>query len=600
MKLHPLSPEVVRQIAAGEIIDRPAAIVKELIENALDAGATMIQVELQDGGMGWLRVSDNGSGMRREEVPLALQRHTTSKIQDLADLQRIRTLGFRGEALASICAVAQVELLTRTDDELEGTIARSLPSTWTASSNEVAPQLETQAAVHTIGPPLTLHPAASPRGASITVSALFAQVPVRRKFLKSPLREQELVHETLVRYALCYPEVAFRLVCDRREVLQLPPASQLQRCGMLLGQETVGEMVEISYEGFDLRFQGLISRPTLARAGRGGQFFAINRRPVRGGLLAVALERPYAGRLPPGRNPLALLYLDMDPTLVDVNIHPRKTEVRYLQERAVFWAVQQTVGQALAQFPSGTPLAPGTEPHQGEDSRIWQLFNQDLVEPTLIQEAAAAYSGGNALRAIGQLHQSYLLAQDAHGMVVADQHAAHEQILYENLLRNRQTYALSQAWIWELSQREVEAVLNSLGVLADLGFDIEAFGPASLMVRGIPAAIAGIAMDLAQRDAAATPGGVSLAVAGLPSFLEGLLAELQQRRQEPPEILRSHVAARCACLAAVKAGDPLDLSQVQLLLNDLARIWSPATCPHGRPAIFTISLAELERRFLRR
>ncbi|MBI3943218.1 MAG: hypothetical protein HY326_09415, partial [Chloroflexi bacterium] len=195
---------------------------------------------------------------------------------------------------------------------------------------------------------------------------------------------------------------------------------------------------------------------------------------------------------------------------------------------------------------------------------------------------------------------SYLVAQDPNGMVVADQHAAHEQILYENLLRDRQTYPLSRVWIWELSQREAEPVLNSLGVLADLGFDIEPFGPASLIVRGVPATIAGISGDLAGANAGGHPDEVFPAVAGLQLFLEGLLAELQQRREEPPEILRTYVAARCACLAAIKAGDPLTIDQAQVLLDNLARIWSPATCPHGRPAIFTVSLAELERRFLRR
>ena len=315
--IHILDKTVAERIAAGEVVERPASVVKELIENAIDAGAHAISIEIRQGGVSLIRVSDNGSGMSRADAPLAVERFATSKIATAEDLSAIRTLGFRGEALPSIASVSQLEILTRTRDEIEGTRVRVVDG-----------QIQTEVA-------------GAPIGEQVTVRDLFYNAPARRKFLKSPLRETELIQKTAVTYALAYPHIAFRLVVDGRETVNLakapdPSASLragssqgLERIGAAWGREVAEEMVAVDATSVDLRVRGFVSRPTLARASREWQAFFVNGRPVRSGLLAVMLERPYAGRFPPSRHPLAVIQIDLDPRQVDVNVHPRKAEVRY-------------------------------------------------------------------------------------------------------------------------------------------------------------------------------------------------------------------------------------------------------------------------------
>ena len=336
--IHVLPPQVAVSIAAGEVVERSPSVVKEMVENALDADAAAISVEVASGGLSLVGVSDNGCGISRADAPLALERFSTSKIRTLADLSAIRTLGFRGEALAAIAAVARLTILTRTAAELEATRV-------TVRDGQVA-----------------VEPAANPVGCSMAVSDLFYNTPARLKFLKSPLRESELCQETVARYALAYPEVAFRLTVDGRERLVAPPATSLERLGLALGREAAAEMLPIAWEAGELRVHGYVSSPEVGRSRRDGQYFYLNHRPIRSDLLAVMLERPYAGRLPLGRSPLAVVYLDLDPALVDINVHPRKAEVRFAQEHAVYQALSQAVSAALAPFPVqetwGCPAGP--------------------------------------------------------------------------------------------------------------------------------------------------------------------------------------------------------------------------------------------------
>jgi DNA mismatch repair protein MutL len=322
-----LDKSVAERIAAGEVVERPASVVKELIENSIDAQAHAISVEIREGGISLIRVSDNGIGMSRADAALALERFATSKIVTAEDLSAIRTLGFRGEALPSIANVSQLEILTRTRGEIEGTRVRVV---------------EGQAEVQVAGAPI---------GAQVVVRDLFYNAPARRKFLKSPLRETELIQKTLMTYALAYPRIAFRLVVDGREAVNLTPSQELERIGAVWGREAAAEMVEVRYTSVDLHMHGFVSRPTLARASREWQVFFANDRPVRSGLLTVMLERPYVGRLPPGRHPLTVIWIDVDPHLLDVNVHPRKAEVRFYQERAIYGALTQATAQALHDFP---------------------------------------------------------------------------------------------------------------------------------------------------------------------------------------------------------------------------------------------------------
>ena len=548
MPIHVLPPSVAAQIAAGEVVERPASVVKELIENSLDADARAISVEVRDGGLSLIRVSDDGSGIPRADVPLTLRRFATSKIRTAEDLQRVRTLGFRGEALASIAAVSRLELLTRTQDELEGTRLRADGETVST------PEIE---------------PAASPVGASVTVRDLFYNTPARRRFLKSPRRELELIQRTVLRYALAYPRVAFRLVADGRERLVLPPASPLERIGLALGREVAAEMVEVRWEAMDLRVHGYVGKPAIARSNREGQFFYVNGRPVRAGLLAVMLERPYAGLLPPGRRPLAVVHIEVEPWLVDVNVHPRKAEVRFAQERPIYGAVQRAVEDALADYPRPVGEAmPGF---------AWPFA--DLAAPgEAVREAGVEYVAARP-RALAQVHYTYILAQTPDGLLIVDQHAAHEQILYERLSQGEETVPLTPPAQVTLTAREMDLLGGYLPLLRELGLEIEPFGGNTLLVRALP-------RPLAAQD----PQEV----------LTVLLEELRRYRRSGEADLRERLTMRLACLAAVKAGDPLDMAQMQKLLDDLEAAWSPSTCPHGRPAFIAIGLEELERRFQRR
>jgi DNA mismatch repair protein MutL len=539
-------------------VERPASVVKELVENALDAEAKAVSVELRQGGLGLIRVSDDGQGMGREDARLAPQRFTTSKITTAADLAAIRSLGFRGEALSSITAVGQLEILTRQLEEVEGTRVRV-----------TGDRIETE-------------PAASPSGSQVTVTGLFATTPARRKFLKSPRRETELVQRTVARYALAYPHVAFRFSGDGRERLALPPGSALERVGAVLGREVAGEMLELAWEALDLRVRGFISRPSLARSRREGQYFFVNGRPVRAGLLAVMLERPYAGLLPPGSYPLAVIHLEISPAFVDVNVHPQKAEVRFSQERSVYGAVSRAVTAALQDFPR---LAVA-----GAADFVWPFAS--LGSPPSLHETGADYDTGE-LQPLAQLQQTYILAQSPAGLVIVDQHAAHEQILYQSLAVSPERQPLVPAAQLQLTARDSELLAASLPIFSALGFEIEPFGGHSFLVRTLPASLS---PHLANQ--------VSFHHRPDAGFLvTTLLTELQQlgtRSVRDDEERLDRLAQKAACASAIKAGDPLNDAQMRQLLAELALAWSPAVCPHGRPAFVTVPMEELERRFGRR
>ena len=544
--IHILPPEISDRIAAGEVVERPASAVKELIENALDAGATAITVEVTGGGVELVRVSDNGCGMAQADAPLAIERFSTSKIHSLLDLGTIHTLGFRGEALAAIAAVARLTILTRTADELEGT------------------------RVMAVGSEVSTSPAASPVGCSVAVSDLFYNTPARRKFLKSPLRETELCQHTVLSYALAYPEVAFKLTVDERERLVAPPASLRERMSLAIGREASGDMLPISWQAGDLRVQGLISSPAIGRGQRDRQYFFLNRRPIRSGLLAVMLERPYAGRLPPGRYPLAAVRIEVDPALLDVNVHPRKAEVRFAQERSVYGAVSQAVGTALAPFPVQEMSLLGVPG--------WP-FPETPSAPAMVSDAGVVYEVGLRTEVLGQVHNTYVVARTIDGLIVVDQHAAHEAVLTERLMAGSASALLSPPVRLDLTPHEAEVLAVHLGVLADLGLEAEPFGGSSFLVRALPEPLIG-------QD--------------VPSLLSKLLEELAANRDLDSDALRVKLAAKAACQAAVKAGDLLTTDQQQILLDDLQATWSPSVCPHGRPVLFALSVEEMERRFLRR
>jgi DNA mismatch repair protein MutL len=541
MPIKILPQEVISRIAAGEVIERPASVVKELVENSIDAGATAISVEVRDGGLSLIRVADNGSGIPREDVPLLLERFATSKISSSEDLKAIRTLGFRGEALASIAAVARVEILTRAKGEEVGTRLRA---------EEGSKTIET---------------AASPQGTQVTVRNLFYNVPARRKFLKSPFRETELIRNTVIRYALSYPNIAFRFVSDGKERLIAPAARPLERIAQVLGRDVASEMVGISWEGGDIKVRGFISRPPIGRSGRDWQFFFINGRPVRAGLLAVTLERPYSGKIAPGRRPVAVVWIEVDPNLVDVNVHPRKAEVRLAQERAVYFALGRAVEEALSTFPQREEYVQGAWPFEG------------IPYLSAVKEEREDYST-STFSILGQADYTYIVAWAPEGLIVADQHAAHEQVIFERILEGKERYLLESPIYLELPPAEAELLEENLEVLEELGLELEPFGKGAFLVRMAPFPSFPIPPS---------------------EFMEKIAEEIRGAGRLPEEEMKERLAMRMACLAAVKMGDILPAEKMREILTEFFNSWSPSTCPHGRPAFFILSREEIERRLLR-
>jgi len=553
-RIHILDKSIAERIAAGEVVERPASVVKELIENAIDAEARAIAIEVRQGGVSLIRVSDNGSGMSREDAALAVERFATSKIAAAEDLNAIRTLGFRGEALPSMAAVSQLEIVTRARDD---------PSTPLRSAQDAE-----GTRVRVIDGQVQAEVAGAPIGTQVTARDLFYNAPARRKFLKSPLRETELIQKTVMTYALAYPYIAFRFVVDGRERWVWAAATPLERIGAAWGREVAAELVEVSAASLDLRVRGFVSRPTLARASREWQTFFVNNRPIRSGLLAVMLERPYGGRLPPNRHPLAVLHIDVDPQLVDVNVHPRKAEVRFYQERAIYNAVTHAVEEALRGFPllqiSATDwsFAAAAEPESVASA---------------LHEPRAEYGVG-PWRAIAQIHNTYLLAQSAEGLVIVDQHAAQEQVFYEWLTSESSSQRSEVGGQIQLMPNEAEMIGEHLEEYRSLGIEIEPFGENTFRVTALPTF-------------------VKLNPAEL---ITALLQEHDRYRALEGDALRDKLAAKAACVSAIKAGDELDAAQQQALLDELLRAYSPATCPHGRPVFVTLRLEELERRLGRR
>ena len=554
-RVHILPKPIAERIAAGEVVERPASVVKELIENAIDAEARAISIEIRQGGVALIRVSDNGHGMSREDAVLAVERFATSKIAAAEDLNAIKSLGFRGEALPSMASVGQLEILTRAHPE------RTLSEAKRESKD--AQNASEGTRVRVIDGQVESEVAGAPIGTQVIVRDLFYNAPARRKFLKSPLRETELIQKTIVTYALTYPHIAFRFIVDGRENLNLPVASPLERVGAVWGRDVAGELIAIDYAEVDLHVRGFVSRPTLARSNRDWQLFTVNQRPIRSGLLAVMLERPYAGRLPPNRHPLALIQIEIDPQWVDVNVHPRKAEVRFYQERAIYNAITHAVEAALHDF----PLLPTS-------STDWSFA--DDVGGEAVRESRVEYGLG-PWRALGQLHKTYLLAQSGDGAVIVDQHAAQEQVFFECLTTEDYRRMMVNRQV-QLMPNEAKLINTRVEEYRSIGIEIEPFGLNTLRVTTLP--------DFVRIDPA--------------ELITALVQEHDRYQTLDGAALRDKLASKTACLSAIKAGDVLTLDQQQAVLDDLLRIYSPATCPHGRPTFVALRLEELERSLGRR
>jgi DNA mismatch repair protein MutL len=588
-RVRPLPEGLIDQIAAGEVVERPASVVKELVENSLDAGARELRIEVRGGGRDWIAVGDDGSGMDPADARLALQRHATSKIASAEDLQRIATYGFRGEALPAIASVSRLRLRTR---------RRQAPNGW---------EIRVEA-----GRLLGEGEAAGPPGTRVEVADLFAAVPARRKFLKSAATEWGHLSDWLARSALARPDVHFEVRRDDRPAFAWPAVSDpLERVAAVIGEEEAAALVAVDLALGPLRVAGFASRPDRHRPNLGAIHLFVNGRAVRDRLLQHALVDVYRDVLPRGRFPSAVLFLELPAEQVDVNVHPAKWEVRFADPQAVHRAVRAAVSRGLeGRRWLGAPAsvreasAPGAV---GEGGASWPARaaasgQGDWVFAAPARGADAAASAaepapvpGPALRfaeqrLLGQALATYLVLETGQGLLLVDQHAAHERVLYERLrLEWRERSVASQGLLVpvpvSLDPASGAALADALPGLGRLGFDVEPFGDSSFAVRGIPALLAGCdPADLLRELAAELAAGEARGLAG----------------ERPSLAAADRLFAGLACHAARRKGDLLPPPEQQALLAALDAIpWAP-TCPHGRPVAVPVEVAELERRFARR
>lgn len=624
-KIIQLSPHVANLIAAGEVVERPASVVKELLENAVDAGATQVTVEIRDGGMTFLRVTDNGCGMSPEDARTAFLRHATSKLRTAEDLAAIATMGFRGEALAAIASVSRIDLLTKTAGDIAGT-SLSLEAGNIIEASE----------------------AGCPDGTTIIVRDLFFNTPARMKFMKSDTVEGGKVASAVQMQALAHPEVAFRFIKDGKEVLSTPGTGSLEAAVYCVYGRDSGKMIPLDSKWEQFALTGFVSKPTDARPSRALQTFFVNDRPVKSRLLIAALEEAYRNQIMVGKFPACVLHLTVPANAVDVNVHPAKTEVKFLNEKAVFdcvhygvlGALNKTPDRPQVQFkptpaPIPTPQPKAAAPKQEnffrtmtpQEYKSFTAAVKDAPKPSPIAAAATALAvEEKALppiresiilptpmaapkpiakpkpvpqpdepeqvvipampvdipwRFVGELYNSYIIVEQGEEAYLIDKHAAHERILFEKLKANQEAIS-SQTLLTPVAHRlsadSAAILLENTALLEELGFEIQEFGENTVLIRQIP-------MDL--DDTQATDA------------LETLAADLLNGRKEKADSIRDELLHTVACKAAIKAGwqsseqELLKLAEQVLSRDDLKH------CPHGRPICITLSKKQLEKQFKR-
>ena len=628
-KIVQLSSHVANLIAAGEVVERPASVVKELLENAVDAGASKITVEIQNGGMTFLRVTDNGCGMAAEDARTAFLRHATSKLRTAEDLAAISTMGFRGEALAAIASVSRIDLLTKTAGAIAGTDLH-------LDAGEITREDE-------VG---------CPDGTTIIVRDLFYNTPARMKFMKSDTYEGSKVSEAVQLQALAHPEVSFTFIKDGKQLLSTPGTGDLQAAVYCVYGRTFAQMAKVDSRWEQYRLLGYVTKPTDARPSRTMQTFFVNGRPVKSRLLVAALEEAYRNQLMVGKFPACVLHITMPANLVDVNVHPAKTEVKFLSEKAVFDCVHYGVLAALNQqtdrpqmrlatpaaAPAATPapnraqsgkqesffrtmtaqeyqnftqlIKPVSKPEQKfaapnpAERQMDTSFRETVFTPAItpksepivapVKEIPAADTPAPEpvqevlpmpeeipWRMVGELYNSYVLVEQGEDAYLIDKHAAHERILFEKLKANQEAITpqlLLTPVPVRLSPESVALLLDNKALLAELGFDIDEFGNNTVMLRQIP-------MDLTAELAAET--------------LETIAADLMNGRRERSTTVRDEVLHTVACKAAIKAGWVNDEKELLALVKQVMSREDLKYCPHGRPICISLSKKQLEKQFKR-
>ncbi len=634
-KITQLSPHVANLIAAGEVVERPASVMKELLENAVDAGATAITAEIRDGGMTFLRVTDNGCGMAPEDAKTAFLRHATSKLRTAEDLAAINTMGFRGEALAAIASVSRIDMLTKPTGSLSGT-GISLEAGVVSEESE----------------------AGCPEGTTIIVRDLFFNTPARMKFMKSDVVEGSRVSAAVQMQALAHPEVAFRFLRDGKEVLSTPGTDSLRDAAYCIYGKDVAKMAEVdsSWEGY--RLTGFVSRPTDSRPSRNLQTFFVNGRPVKSKLMIAALEEAYRNRIMTGKFPACVLQLTLPASAVDVNVHPAKTEVKFLKEKAVFdtihygvlGALNKTADRPEVTFKPQPAVTPSPAPQASEKKPVQQqnffrtmtpqeyraftgavnnapqptqkaaaataaaveqsrtpIVREPVILPPLLRGTPLTSAGSikedvapspifhdvqdeqqklempevQPWRYVGELYRSYLLVEQGEEAFLIDKHAAHERILFDKLKANQEAIT-SQALLTPIPCRLDAAMcgvlLSNQAILEELGFEIDTLGENTVVLRQIP-------MDLGEADA--------------PDALEAIASDLLNGRRESKTTVRDEILHTVACKAAIKAGWHTDEAEILALIREVMAREELKYCPHGRPICITLCKKQLEKQFKR-
>jgi DNA mismatch repair protein MutL len=574
MTIRTLSPLLINQIAAGEVVDRPASIVKELIENSIDAGSTSIDVFLEHGGRDVIRVSDNGSGIAPEELELAVSPHATSKISEEADLAAIASLGFRGEALASIGSISHLTLTSRRDSDEAGT------------------QIEVDG-----GDQSKPKPTPTSVGTTVVVRRLFFNTPARRKFLKSDGAETTRVREVLQRLAASHHDISFSLKSGEKTLLDYPKTSSKERLIALFGGELEGEMLELDGSADGIALWGLVGTPSVARPTSRHIRLHVNGRSISDSSITHAIKEAFRGLIEPKRWPTAALFLEVNPELVDVNVHPQKSEVRFRNRDIVWRLVNKTVASTLAAKdivplyqPSSVPISSG--------GGFQSTFGAIHVPSFAVDEARRSVAGIElpmatplptilGSDAVLQVHQCFLVMQDEQGLLIIDQHALHERMMFEEFMQrlskgNLESQRLLVPDAIDADAGQLEALEHHADLLAKLGIEASASGPASISVYALPTLL------------------VSRNVEGAP-FIRELLEKLGA--SDFPcgeEEALADIVDMMSCKAAIKAGDQLSRRELSDLLKRRKEIERSGSCPHGRPTTMRLTIEELEQRFGRR
>ncbi|OGC36228.1 hypothetical protein A2311_05765 [candidate division WOR-1 bacterium RIFOXYB2_FULL_48_7] len=537
-KIKILSDDLINKIAAGEVVERPASIVKELVENSIDAGATQIIIEVEEAGKKLVRVTDNGCGLTEDEIDLALRRHSTSKIEQYSDLFNIHSLGFRGEALPSIASVTKFKIV----------------------------------------------PNASGRGLTITAKELFYNTPARKKFLKANSTELSHIGDIVAKYALAYPRIAIKLISEGKTLLASTGNRQLLDAILAIyGGEVARSLLQVNHAFPAGQIFGYVSKPTVSRLDKNYENFFVNGRYVKHFLLNRALEEAYRTLIPNNRYPIAVLFIEIDPKLVDVNVHPAKREVKFSNNQVVMEAVRQAVKAVLVDKEKiiGDSIGQGLEPGMA-DQIPFDLTYAGL--PTLTQPLPQLeVSAIQPLIPVYQLQNTYIVATDGVDLILIDQHAAHERIIFDQLCAKCE--APVSGWQQQLlspETLEVEpsaaiALKNNLASLNELGFEIEEFGTNTFLIRAVPA--------------------LSSKTVIKPLILK-IINDLKELRNSAQiEVNKETIRKLVACHSAIKAGDKLGQVEMGQLIRDLYLTTNPLTCPHGRPTMFRLPKSEIERKF---